>query len=69
VDELQQDVKAESDSLKQMRKLFQKDCSILQDEILKDEMRDKRLGQGCQEQHATKSKAHVGISESLAYVS
>jgi hypothetical protein len=43
VDELQEDVKAESDSLKQMRLSIQKDCSILQDEIGKDEMRDERL--------------------------
>jgi hypothetical protein len=43
VDELQQDINLESDSLEQMRRSIQKDCSILQDEIGKDEMKDERF--------------------------
>jgi translation initiation factor 2B subunit (eIF-2B alpha/beta/delta family) len=43
MDELQQDIQVESDSLKQMRESIQKDCSILQDEIGKDETKEERL--------------------------
>jgi hypothetical protein len=44
MDELKQDIRVESDSLKQMRKSIQKDCAILQDEIGKDEITDERFG-------------------------
>lgn len=43
IDELQQDVKLESASLKKMRESIQKDCSALSDEIGKDEGKEERL--------------------------
>jgi hypothetical protein len=43
IDELQQDVKLESASLKKMRESIQKDCSALSDEIGKDEGKEGRL--------------------------
>ena len=43
LDELQQDVKLESASLKKMRESIQKDCSALSDEIGKDEVKGERL--------------------------
>lgn len=43
LDELQQDVKLESASLKKMRESIQKDCSALSDEIGKDLLKGERL--------------------------
>jgi hypothetical protein len=62
IDELQQDIELESHSLKQMRESIQKDCSVLQDEIGKDEVKEGHLEKvGKKQGHASKAKNKCGL--------